>query len=69
MTRFIVAKFLAVMAMFSFMTGSALAALPASITTDVAEAKTDMLAALALVISAMVAVWGLKKLASKLGWL
>lgn len=50
-------------------TGAALAALPPAIATDVAEAKTDMLAALAIVISAMVAVWGLKKLAQKLGWL
>lgn len=44
------------------------AALPAAVATDVAEAKTDILAALALVISAMVAVWGLMKLASKMGW-
>lgn len=44
------------------------AELPASIATDVAAAKTDMLAAIALVIGAMVAVWGLLKLASKLGW-
>ena len=44
------------------------AALPETIATDVAAAKTDMLAAVALVIGAMVAVWGLLKLASKLGW-
>lgn len=47
---------------------SAHAALPETIATDVASAKTDMLAAIALVIGAMVAVWGLLKLASKLGW-
>lgn len=48
--------------------GAAHAELPASVTTDVAAAKTDMLAAIGLVIGAMVAVWGLLKLASKLGW-
>jgi Fe2+ transport system protein B len=42
--------------------------LPPSVATDVAAAKTDMLAAIGIVISAMVAVWGLLKLASKLGW-
>ena len=61
---------LAAIPAFVFATsGSAFAVLPETITTDVAAAKADMLAALAIVISAMVAVWGLKKLASKLGWL
>jgi hypothetical protein len=48
--------------------GAAFAELPASVATDVASAKTDMLAAIGIVISAMVAVWGLIKLAKKLGW-
>jgi hypothetical protein len=45
------------------------AALPANVETDVGTAKTDMLTGIGLVIGAMVAVWGLKKLGSKLGWL
>lgn len=44
------------------------AALPADVATAIGDAKTDMLAAIGLVIGAMVAVWGLLKLASKLGW-
>lgn len=49
-------------------TGSAMAALPAEVATSVGEAKTDMTTAIGLVIGAMVAVWGLLRLASKLGW-
>lgn len=48
--------------------GTAHAALPEAVGTAVDSAKTDMLAAVGLVIGAMVAVWGLLKLASKLGW-
>lgn len=48
--------------------GTAHAALPEQVATEVGNAKTDMLAAVGLVIGAMVAVWGLLKLASKLGW-
>lgn len=58
----------AVVTLATVAAGSAHAELPASVATDVAAAKTDMLAAIALVIGAMVAVWGLLKLASKLGW-
>ena len=69
MKKAILIRLAAIPAFVAATTGSALAALPETITTDVAAAKADMLAALAIVISAMVAVWGLKKLASKLGWL
>ncbi len=62
------ARLLAIPAVVIATTGTAMAALPESVSTDVASAKTDMLAAIALVIGAMVAVWGLLKLASKLGW-
>ncbi|RSY39787.1 hypothetical protein DAH74_23750 [Sphingomonas koreensis] len=48
--------------------GSARAALPSGVDTAITAAQTDMLAAIGLVIGAMVAVWGLLKLASKLGW-
>lgn len=44
------------------------AALPEGVSTAITAAQTDMLAAIGLVIGAMVAVWGLLKLASKLGW-
>ena len=47
---------------------SAHAELPAAVGTAITAAQTDMLAAIGLVIGAMVAVWGLLKLASKLGW-
>ncbi len=46
----------------------AMAALPESIATEIGTFKTDALAAGALIIGAMVAVWGLLKLASKMGW-
>ena len=49
-------------------TGAAHAELPAAVGTAITAAQTDMLAAIGLVIGAMVAVWGLLKLASKLGW-
>lgn len=62
------ARLLAIPAVVITTTGTAMAALPESVSTDVASAKTDMLAAIGIVISAMVAVWGLLKLASKLGW-
>ncbi len=68
MFKRILAPFLAFWAMLAGLMTQAHAALPETIATDVAAAKTDMLAAIALVIGAMVAVWGLLKLASKLGW-
>ncbi len=48
--------------------GAAHAALPEGVATAITAAQTDMLSAVGLVIGAMVAVWGLLKLASKLGW-
>ena len=48
--------------------GAAHAALPSGVATAITAAQTDMLDAIGLVIGAMVAVWGLLKLASKLGW-
>ena len=48
--------------------GTAMAALPAGVTTEVDTYKEDALAALALILAAGVAIWGLKKLGSKLGW-
>jgi hypothetical protein len=62
------AKIAAVPAAFAFTLGQAHAALPEAVSTEIGTAKTDMLAAAGLVIAAMVAVWGLMKLASKFGW-
>lgn len=45
------------------------AAVPAEATAAITTAGTDMLTAVGAVIAAMVAVWGLKKLGSKMGWL
>lgn len=45
------------------------AAVPVEATTAITTAGTDMLTAVGAVIAAMVAVWGLKKLGSKMGWL
>jgi hypothetical protein len=69
MKKNIFIKLAAVPAFVAATAGSAMAALPESVSGDVATAKADMLAGIGLVIGAMVAVWGLKKLASKLGWL
>lgn len=58
-------------ALLSLMLGlmqSAHAALPVEVSTAVDLAKTDLLAAIGMVIAAMVAVWGLMKLGKKMGW-
>lgn len=49
--------------------GAAQAALPTEVSTAVDTAKTDLLAAIGMVMAAMVAVWGLRKLAAKMGWM
>jgi hypothetical protein len=48
---------------------SAHAALPTEVGVSVSTAKTDLLEAIGLVMAAMVAVWGLRKLGQKMGWL
>lgn len=48
---------------------TAQAEVPAAVTTEIANAKTDMLTATAAVIAAMVVVWGLRKLGQKMGWM
>lgn len=62
------AKIAALVAALTLFTGSAHAALPEGVGAAITAAQTDMLSAIGLVIGAMVAVWGLLKLASKLGW-
>jgi hypothetical protein len=49
--------------------GVASATVPAAAGTAITTAGTDMLEAIGMVIAAMVAVWGLKKLGQKMGWL
>lgn len=44
------------------------AALPTAVGEAITEYQTDALAAIGLVMAAGVAIWGLMKLASKLGW-
>lgn len=68
MSKAIKARLAAIPAFVLATAGTAHAALPEAVGTAVDSAKTDMLAAVGLVIGAMVAVWGLLKLASKLGW-
>jgi hypothetical protein len=48
---------------------SAHAAIPAEATTAITTAGTDILTAVGAVITAMVAVWGLRKLGQKMGWM
>lgn len=66
--RTIGAKVAAAVAIATAAATSAHAALPAGVTTAIDEYKDDALMALALVISAGVAIWGLRKLGQKLGW-
>lgn len=44
------------------------AALPEGASTAITEYKDDAIMAIGLVMAAGVAIWGLRKLASKLGW-
>lgn len=44
------------------------AELPTAVTTAVTGYQTDATAAIALIMAAGVTIWGLLKLASKLGW-
>lgn len=68
MSKFLKTRLAAIPAFVLATAGSAHAALPEGIETAITAAKTDMVSAVGLVISAMVVVWGLLKLASKLGW-
>lgn len=68
MRKQIALKLAAIPAFVMATAGTAMAALPTEVETAIDSAKTDMLSAIGLVIGAMVAVWGLLRLASKLGW-
>lgn len=47
---------------------SAHAALPEGVSAAITAYQTDALAAIGLIMAAGVAIWGLMKLASKMGW-
>lgn len=47
---------------------SAHAALPEGVSTAITAYQTDATSAISLVMAAGVAIWGLMRLASKLGW-
>ena len=66
-TRWASAKVAALVAIGAA-SGSAMAALPEGVSTEITTYKTDALAAMALILAAGVAIWGLKKLGTKLGW-
>ena len=68
MKKFTATRLAAIPAFVLASAGAAHAALPSGVDTAITAAQGDMLAAIGLVIGAMVAVWGLLKLASKLGW-
>lgn len=68
MSKFLKTRLAAIPAFVLATAGSAHAALPEGIENAITAAKTDMTTAIGLVIAAMVVVWGLLKLASKLGW-
>ncbi len=59
---------IAAVAAAASMAAAANAALPEGVSTAVTSYQTDALAAIGLVMAAGVAIWGLRKLASKLGW-
>lgn len=61
-------KKIAIVASLSALGISAHAALPTEVTTAITGYQTDALAAIGLVMAAGVTVWGLMKLASKMGW-
>lgn len=61
-------KKIALVASLGLSTLAAHAALPAAVETAITGYQTDALAAIGLVMAAGVTIWGLMKLASKMGW-
>lgn len=61
-------KKIAIVSALSALAASAHAALPAAVETAITGYQTDALAAIGLVMAAGVTIWGLMKLASKMGW-
>lgn len=64
----IVSRLVAVPAFVLATGGAAHAALPEGVSTAITTYQTDAVAAIGLIMGAGVIIWGLMKLASKLGW-
>ena len=62
-------RVLAVPAMVLAVTAPAMAALPAGVSDAIDTYKNDAMQALGMILAAGVAIWGMRKLGSKLGWL
>ncbi len=71
-TRFIARKYgarvVAAPALVVLAMGSAHAALSTAVSGAITEYQTDATTAIGLIMAAGVVIWGLMKLASKLGW-
>jgi len=48
--------------------GASQAAVPAGVTTAMSDLSTDGVAIVGSIMGACIAIWGLKKLATKFGW-
>lgn len=68
MNRNLKTRLLAVPALAVATMGAAHAELPAAVGTSITSYQTDATTAIGLVMAAGVVIWGLRKLASKLGW-
>ena len=62
------ARALSAIAFLATTAGAAHAELPASVSTAITAYQTDATTAIGLIMAAGVIIWGLMKLASKLGW-
>lgn len=68
MSKALQLRLLAVPAFVLATTGAAHAELPAGVSTAITAYQTDATTAIGLIMAAGVVIWGLMKLASKLGW-
>ncbi len=68
MNKTIRARLLAIPTVVLATAGAAHAALPTEVTAAITEYQTDATTAIGLIMGAGVIIWGLMKLASKLGW-
>lgn len=64
----IIAKYAALLAVIASAATSAHAELPTNVSTAITAYQTDAVAAIGLIMAAGVTIWGLMKLASKMGW-
>lgn len=68
MSKQLKARLLAIPAFVLATAGTAHAELPEGVSTAVTTYQTDATTAISLIMAAGVVIWGLLKLASKLGW-